>query len=74
MLTVGVALIVFTGILGASGIEQNVMSTLFPIVIIIVGISDAAYFIGKYIVELRKTVIKTLHYIARYQTLGLPHF
>lgn len=67
MLTVGVALIVFTGILGASGIEQNVMSTLFPIVIIIVGISDAVHFIGKYIVELRKNSNKN---IALYRTLS----
>ncbi|HRF76899.1 MAG TPA: MMPL family transporter [Chitinophagales bacterium] len=66
MLTVGIALIVFTGILGASGIEQNVMSTLFPIVIIIIGISDAVHFIGKYIVELRKNANKN---IALYRTL-----
>lgn len=67
MLTVGVALIFFIGILGAAGIEQNVMSTLFPIVIIIVGISDAVHFLGKYIVELRKNNNKN---IALYRTLA----
>ena len=67
MLTVGVALVVFTGILGAFRIEQNVMSTLFPIVIIIIGISDAVHFIGKYIIELRKNSNKN---IALYRTLS----
>ena len=54
MTTVAISLIIFTGILGFSQIEQNVMSTLFPIVIIIIGISDAIHFLGKYIIELRK--------------------
>jgi len=67
MLTVGVALIVFIGVLAASGIEQNVMSTLFPIVIIIVGISDAVHFLGKYIIELRKNSNKN---VALYRTLS----
>ncbi|MFI5170818.1 MAG: RND family transporter [Chitinophagales bacterium] len=67
MLTVGVSLMLFTGILGAAGIEQNVMSTLFPIVIIIIGISDAVHFIGKYIIELRKNPNKN---IALFKTLA----
>ncbi len=54
MLTVAISLIIFTGLLGFTQIEQNVMSTLFPIVIIIIGISDAVHFLGKYIIELRK--------------------
>jgi len=54
MTTVALSLIVFTGLLGFTQIEQNVMSTLFPIVIIIIGISDAVHFLGKYIIELRK--------------------
>lgn len=54
VLTVAISLILFTGILGGLRIEQNVMSTLYPIVIIIIGISDAVHFIGKYITELRK--------------------
>lgn len=54
LLTVAISLLVFTGILGAIGIDQNIMSTLYPIVIIIVGISDAVHFLGKYILELRQ--------------------
>lgn len=54
MFTVAISLIIFTGLLGFTHIEQNVMSTLFPIVIIIIGISDAVHFLGKYIIELRK--------------------
>lgn len=54
LFTVAVALILFTGLLGALGYDQNIMSTLYPIVIIIIGISDAVHFLGKYIVELKK--------------------
>ena len=54
LFTVAVALLLFTGLLGMLGYEQNIMSTLYPIVIIIIGVSDAVHFLGKYIVELRK--------------------
>lgn len=67
VLTVGVSLILFTGLLGWLGIEQNVMSTLYPIVIIIIGISDAVHVIGKYIVELRKNSNRR---IALFRTLS----
>ena len=67
MITVAISLLLFTGILGFTGIEQNVMSTLFPIVIIIIGISDAVHFLGKYIIELRKNSKRE---IALFKTLS----
>ena len=67
MFTVAISLIIFTGILGFTHIEQNVMSTLFPIVIIIIGISDAVHFLGKYIIELRKNSKRE---IALFKTLS----
>lgn len=66
-LTVAISLIVFTGIMGLLGIEQNVMSTLYPIVIIIIGISDAVHFIGKYLIELRRNSNRK---IALFRTLS----
>lgn len=66
-LTVALSLVLFTGIMGLLGIEQNVMSTLYPIVIIIIGISDAVHFIGKYLIELRKNSNRK---IALFRTLA----
>ncbi len=66
-LTVALSLLLFTGLMGALGIEQNVMSTLYPIVIIIIGISDAVHFIGKYLIELRRNSNRK---IALFRTLA----
>ncbi len=66
-LTVGLSLLFFTGIMGLLGIEQNVMSTLYPIVIIIIGISDAVHFVGKYLIELRRNANRR---IALFRTLS----
>jgi len=67
VITVAVSLLLFTGILGALGIEQNILSTLFPIVIIIVGISDVVHFLGKYLLELRRN---SNRHIALFRTLS----
>lgn len=51
--TVTITLLLFIGLLAITGRELNVMSTLFPIIIIIVGISDTIHFLSRYIAELR---------------------
>lgn len=51
--TVMVCLGIFLGFLGATGTTLNVMSSLFPIIIIIVGISDVVHFMTRYVAELR---------------------
>ncbi len=73
-LTVGLSLLLFTGILGALGIEQNVMSTLYPIVIIIIGISDAVHFIGKYLVELRRNANRKIALFRTLSDIGFATF
>lgn len=66
IVTVTVCLILFLGFLGATGRILNVMSSLFPIIIIIVGISDVVHFLSRYIAELhfgeprRTALYKTL--------------
>lgn len=54
LLTVGVTLLLFTGIIGISGLRLNVMGVLYPVVIIVIGISDAVHFLNKYIHVLRE--------------------
>lgn len=73
-LTVGISLLLFTGLLGALGIEQNVMSTLYPIVIIIIGISDAVHFIGKYLVELRRNSHRRIALFRTLSDIGFATF
>jgi uncharacterized protein len=66
IVTVTVCLVLFLGFLGATGRILNVMSSLFPIIIIIVGISDVVHFLSRYITELhigeprRTALYKTL--------------
>ncbi len=74
LFTVAVALILFTGFLGLLGYEQNIMSTLYPIVIIIIGISDAVHFLGKYIVELRNDHDRKTALLNTLQDVGAATF
>ncbi|HPE96455.1 MAG TPA: MMPL family transporter [Chitinophagales bacterium] len=51
MLTVTVTLVFFLGLLGLTHRTLNVMSSLYPIIIIIVGISDMVHFVTRYQTE-----------------------
>ena len=52
LLTVLVALLVFYGLLAATGRSLGIMSGLYPTVILIVGISDSIHMLTKYNLEL----------------------
>ncbi|MGB1216498.1 MAG: efflux RND transporter permease subunit [Saprospiraceae bacterium] len=54
ILSILVAMILFVGLLGLSGRPLNVMSALYPVILIIVGTSDVIHIMSKYIDELRK--------------------
>ncbi|MEM1221024.1 MAG: MMPL family transporter, partial [Bacteroidota bacterium] len=54
LLSVGLGMLIFMGILGATGRELNAMAALYPVLMIIVGTSDVVHIMSKYIDELRK--------------------
>ncbi len=74
LFTVATALLIFTGMVGLLGFNQNVMSTLYPIVIIIIGISDAVHFLSKYISELQKNEQKKTALLKTLNDIGAATF
>ncbi len=52
--SIALGLLLFMGFLGFFGWELNVMSALYPVLMIIVGTSDVIHIMSKYIDELRK--------------------
>lgn len=58
MISVLVALCLFVGGIAWSGLALDPMSNLFPILLIIVGISDVIHLMNKYIYEQRKGIAK----------------
>lgn len=54
LFSIGLGLLLFMGLLGATGRELNAMAALYPVLMIIVGTSDVIHIMSKYIDELRK--------------------
>ena len=52
--SIGLGLLLFMGLLAATGRELNAMAALYPVLMIIVGTSDVIHIMSKYIDELRK--------------------
>ena len=64
IVSMGLCLLLFMGLIGLFDIELDMLSSLFPIVMIIVGVSDVVHLMSKYIDEYeksgkRKQAIKT---------------
>jgi len=54
LLSIGLGMLLFMGLLGATGRPLNAMAALYPVLMIIVGTSDVIHIMSKYIDELRK--------------------
>ncbi len=54
LVSIGLGLLLFLGLLGLLGRELNAMAALYPVLMIIVGTSDVIHIMSKYIDELRK--------------------
>lgn len=54
MVSIGLGLLLFLGLLGGTGRPLNAMAALYPVLMIIVGTSDVIHIMSKYIDELRK--------------------
>lgn len=56
--SIGLALILFLGLLSVLGRELSLMAALYPILMLIVGTSDVVHIMSKYMDELRKGIDK----------------
>lgn len=54
MVSIALGLLLFIGLLGATGREMNAIAALYPVLMIIVGTSDVIHIMSKYVDELRK--------------------
>lgn len=54
LVSIGLGMLIFLGILGITGRELNAMAALYPVLMIIVGTSDVVHIMSKYVDELKK--------------------
>lgn len=67
-------LLIFVGIIGLLGIELDLLSSLFPIIMIIVGVSDVVHLSNKYIDEYERLGDKKAAIIKSVKEIGLATF
>lgn len=68
------ALLVFLGCIGLFGIKLDFLSTMFPIIMIIVGVSDVVHLMTKYLDEYGKTGSKRASIQVTLKEIGLATF
>lgn len=54
LLSIGLGLLLFMGLMGGLGRELNALSALYPVLMVIVGTSDVIHIMSKYVDELKK--------------------
>ncbi|MEM9819799.1 MAG: MMPL family transporter [Bacteroidota bacterium] len=71
LVSIGLGLLLFMGLLGLSGRPLNAMAALYPVLMIIVGTSDVIHIMSKYIDELKKGVTKKAAIQVTIREIGL---
>ncbi|MCG8332422.1 MAG: MMPL family transporter [Chitinophagales bacterium] len=71
LFSIGLGMLLFMGILGATGRELNAMAALYPVLMIIVGTSDVIHIMSKYIDELRKGFDQEKAIVTAIKEIGL---
>ncbi|MEM9990339.1 MAG: MMPL family transporter [Bacteroidota bacterium] len=71
LVSIGLGLLLFMGLLGITGRELNAMSALYPVLMIIVGTSDVIHIMSKYIDELKKGKPRKAAIITTIKEIGL---
>ncbi|MCB0628569.1 MAG: MMPL family transporter [Saprospiraceae bacterium] len=71
LISIGLGMLLFFGLLGATGRELNAMSALYPVLMIIVGTSDVIHIMSKYVDELRKGHPKDKAIVTTIREIGL---
>ncbi len=69
--SIGMGLFIFLGLMGILGRELNIMSALYPILMLIVGTSDVIHIMSKYIDELKKGLTRDDAIIITIKEIGL---
>ncbi len=69
--SIALGLLLFTGYLGAAGIELNAVSALFPVIMLIVGSSDVIHIFSKYTDELARGKSRELAMNITIKEIGL---
>jgi hypothetical protein len=71
LISIGLGMLLFFGLLGAWGRELNAMAALYPVLMIIVGTSDVIHIMSKYVDELRKGQPKDKAIVITIKEIGL---
>lgn len=71
LVSIGLGLLLFMGLLGIMGRELNAIAALYPVLMIIVGTSDVIHIMSKYIDELRNGADKESAIITTMKEIGM---
>ncbi|MEM8908706.1 MAG: MMPL family transporter, partial [Bacteroidota bacterium] len=71
LVSIGLGLLLFIGLLGLTGRPLNAMAALYPVLMIIVGTSDVIHIMSKYIDELKKGLSKSAAIQVTIREIGL---
>lgn len=71
LVSIGLGMLLFMGLLGGTGRELNAMAALYPVLMIIVGTSDVIHIMSKYVDELRKGYDRRSAIITTIKEIGL---
>lgn len=74
LLSIGLGMLFFMGLLGAWGRELNAIAALYPVLMIIVGTSDVIHIMSKYIDEMRRGVPKKEALRTTVREIGMATF
>ncbi len=69
--SIGLGLVIFLGLLAMFGRELNVMSALYPVLMLIVGTSDVVHIMNKYLDELNKGFDRESAILTAIKEIGL---
>ena len=74
LVSIGLGMIIFLGVLSLLGRELNMMAALYPVLMVIVGTSDVIHIMSKYLDELDKGIDKRTAIETTIKEIGLATF
>ena len=74
LVSISISLLIFMGLIGASGRPLSIMSALYPVLMLIVGCSDVIHIMSKYLDELNKGANKTDAINTTVKEIGMATF
>lgn len=74
LVSISISLLIFMGILGATGRPLSIMSALYPVLMLIVGCSDVIHIMSKYLDELNKGATRSNAINTTVKEIGMATF